>query len=137
MEVTCINILNIIFQVSILTSILAIIILILRPMIRKILGINIVYFLWLLLIIKLIIPYGPESKISIYNLFNKVDTSISYDEKLINDNSQIKSYTNKIKTPINNTSETSNNIIEKPMSKSANINNYFNTKTILISIWIT
>ncbi len=137
MEVTCINILNIIFQVSILTSILAIIILILRPMIRKILGINIVYFLWLLLIIKLIIPYGPESKISIYNLFNKVDTSVSYDEKLINDNSQIKSYTNKIKTPINNTSETSNNIIEKPMSKSANINNYFNTKTILISIWIT
>ena len=136
MEVTFISILNIIFQVSIMASILASIILILRPRIKKTFGINIVYFLWLLLIIKLIIPYGPESKISIYNFFNKVDTSISYDEKLINDNFQMNSYTNKIKTPINNISEVSNNIIEKSIQKSSHINNYFNTKTTLISIWI-
>ena len=77
-----------------MASILVCIIFILRPVIKKTFGINVVYFMWLLVVIKLIIPYGPESKISIYNVFNKVEDSHSYDDKVIINNSKIKEEVN-------------------------------------------
>ena len=84
MEVNFISILESIFKISLIASVLASIVLILRPIIKKAFGVNILYLLWLLVIIKLIVPYGPESKASIYNIFNTVKTSNSYEEKVIN-----------------------------------------------------
>lgn len=119
-----------------MASILACIILILRPVIKKTFGINILYFMWLLVVIKLIIPYGPESKISIYNIFNKVDVSPSYDGKVIINNSKTNLNTNTINNSIKNSSEIQSNIIESPIQNNKNINQYINIKTILIIIWI-
>ena len=63
MEVNFISILESIFKISLIASVLASIVLILRPIIKKAFGVNILYLLWLLVIIKLIVPYGPESNL--------------------------------------------------------------------------
>lgn len=81
MEVNFISILESIFKISLIASVLASIVLILRPIIKKAFGVNILYLLWLLVIIKLIVPYGPESKASIYNIFNTVKPPILMKKK--------------------------------------------------------
>lgn len=134
-EVKFISILGTIFQVSIMASVLTCIILTLRPIVKRVFGINILYFIWILLIIKLIFPYGPETKISIYNLLNKAEISVSYDEKVIKSPSKIISNTNDISIPIKNYSEIQSNIIESPTQKYININQYFNINIILSVIW--
>lgn len=118
-----------------MASILVCIIFILRPVIKKTFGINVVYFMWLLVVIKLIIPYGPESKISIYNVFNKVEDSHSYDDKVIINNSKINLNTNTINNSIENLSEIQSNIIELPIQNNKSINQYLNIKIILLTIW--
>ena len=118
-----------------MASILPSIIFILRPIVKKTFGINVLYFMWLLVVIKLIVPYGPESKISIYNFLNKVEDSVSYDDKVIINNYKINLNTNKIKTSIKNSSEIQSSIIEPPIQNSQNKTQYFNVNTILIVIW--
>ena len=118
-----------------MASILASIIFILRPIVKKTFGINVLYFMWLLVVIKLIVPYGPESKISIYNFLNKVEDSVSYDDKVIINNSKTNLNTNKIKTSIKNSSEIQSNTIESSIQNFQNKTQYFNVNTILIVIW--
>ena len=66
---------------TILGSIISIIILLLRIVLKEKLGARFGYCLWLVLIIKLIVPYGPGSSLSIFNIinFNNTDTvSLNY-----------------------------------------------------------
>ena len=70
---------ELIIEASIYGSISGISILIVKLLLRKHLLPKWTCILWLLLVIKLIIPFGPESEISIFNKFNN---AISYKEDI-------------------------------------------------------
>lgn len=55
---------------TILGSIISVVILSLRLILKQRLGVRVGYCLWLLLIIKLIMPYGPQSQFSVFNILN-------------------------------------------------------------------
>lgn len=57
-------------ETSIIGSFLVLIILLLRFIFKNKIKKSIIYYLWIILIIKLLIPLGPESKVSIFNLVN-------------------------------------------------------------------
>ncbi|WP_406541392.1 M56 family metallopeptidase [Clostridium ljungdahlii] len=61
-----------IFTASLNGSILVILILLIKNLLKERLKAEFHYILWFLLIIKLIIPYGPESNLSIFNIYNSV-----------------------------------------------------------------
>ncbi|ABK61507.1 hypothetical protein Z966_11675 [Clostridium novyi A str. NCTC 538] len=60
---------------TILGSIISIIILLLRIVLKEKLGARFGYCLWLVLIIKLIVPYGPGSSLSIFNIAHLNNTN--------------------------------------------------------------
>ena len=57
---------------SLMGSILIGLILIIRLVFKNRLGANWQYLIWFLLIVKLLMPYAPESSFSVFNLFNHV-----------------------------------------------------------------
>lgn len=67
-----------ILETSIIASVLIIIILAIRALINKRVSPMIVYYMWFIVIIKLVIPYGPESNISIYNIFTQENNTSIY-----------------------------------------------------------
>lgn len=95
MEGIIINIVNIfenLINISLMGSVFAFIIFCIRPIIKRFFGPMILSCLWLILIIKLIIPYGPQSELSIYNIPDKLSRKITSEDLQINhsttDNSQ-------------------------------------------------
>ncbi|KEQ25426.1 M56 family metallopeptidase [Paenibacillus tyrfis] len=62
---------------SIMASLLVIFILIIKWVFKKHLSLNVHYFLWILLLLRLILPFGPESSFSIFNLLSVNLTYIS------------------------------------------------------------
>ncbi|WP_148315510.1 M56 family metallopeptidase [Clostridium culturomicium] len=79
-------------NISLMGSVFALIIFCIRPIIKRFFGPMILSCLWLILIIKLIIPYGQQSELSIYNIPNKLSRKITSEDLQINhsttDNSQ-------------------------------------------------
>jgi bla regulator protein blaR1 len=71
-----INILNdlfkIVFQISITSSILIILILAVRKLLASKLSINLQYALWFIVVFRLLIPNLPKSSFSIFNLISKI-----------------------------------------------------------------
>jgi beta-lactamase regulating signal transducer with metallopeptidase domain len=59
---------KLIFSLSFMGSILAVIILLTKKLFKTRLSANWHYYIWLLLVIRLIMPYAPESSLSIFNL---------------------------------------------------------------------
>lgn len=57
---------------SLNASILVILIILIKAILGERLNVKFHYFIWFVLIIKLIIPYGPESNLSVFNLFNPI-----------------------------------------------------------------
>ena len=55
---------------SLLGSILIGLIIVIRLVFKNTMGANWQYLLWFLLILKLLIPYAPESSLSVFNIFN-------------------------------------------------------------------
>lgn len=70
------NTLDWLLSTSLITAIFIAIIYIVRATIKEKVSPSIVYYMWFLVIIKLIIPYGPESRFSIYNLLNNSNKTI-------------------------------------------------------------
>ncbi|WP_333888341.1 M56 family metallopeptidase [Clostridium sp.] len=66
------NVVKTLFLMSLQGTFLVIFILLIKLILRERLNIKFHYYIWFLLIIKLIIPYGPESNFSIFNIFNSV-----------------------------------------------------------------
>lgn len=64
---------NIVFQwvlhTSLMASVLVVLLIILKWLLKKRISIKIHYMLWILLPIRLILPFAPESSISLFNLF--------------------------------------------------------------------
>lgn len=67
-----VDIVKILFLMSLQGSFLVVFILLIKLILRERLNVKFHYFIWFLLVIKLIIPYGPESNFSIFNIFNSV-----------------------------------------------------------------
>lgn len=87
MEGIIINIVNLfenLINISLMGSVFALIIFCIRPIIKRFFGPMILSCLWLILIIKLIIPYGPQSELSIYNIPNKLTSKITSENLQIN-----------------------------------------------------
>ncbi len=61
------TIFNLVFWTSVYASLVAIIIIISKKLLKNIISPRWHYILWVILILKLIIPFGPESNISIFN----------------------------------------------------------------------
>jgi bla regulator protein BlaR1 len=65
-----------------MATLLVFLVLLIKLFVRNKLGARWHYLIWMLVLLKLLIPFGPESKLSIYNLFNLTNESItskSYD----------------------------------------------------------
>lgn len=56
--------------ISIMASLLVIFILLIKWVFKKHLSLNVHYFLWILLLLRLVLPFGPESSFSIFNLLS-------------------------------------------------------------------
>ncbi|MDP4181045.1 MAG: M56 family metallopeptidase [Bacillota bacterium] len=79
------------------------------------------YMIWILVILKLLIPFGPESKLSIYNLFNLTDQKITTESyNVIN---TINTATSSIakSTPLPGQEQPQGNTSSLPVSKSGDI----------------
>lgn len=131
-----INIIYFVIKASLLASIMALLILIIKLVMGKRLAPNLHYYIWLLLIIKLIVPYGPQSKISLYNLApadNNVKIESSLNKASLKDNSHVtqisdsKAYDDKF--TVNTVDSLKGNVDEK--SKVS-----FNYSSLLFTIWI-
>ena len=133
-----------IIESSIVGSILVGLILLIRLLLKEHMKKSIIYYLWFILIIKLLVPFGPESKFSLFNLINitsKEETNLSANNyelprEEINNNSSniINSSTDNevyLNTESNNTIST--NEVENNL-KEENIK--FSYKEILFIIWI-
>lgn len=72
-------------------SILIGVIYLIRMFIRKKVNPIIIYYMWILVIVKLIVPYGPESELSIYNIFhnNMFDSTEQSIEEFANNELEI------------------------------------------------
>ena len=82
-----VGVFQVIFQSSIIGSLLIGVVFLIRIIIKKKVNPAVIYYMWILVIVKLIVPYGPESRFSIYNAFN-FERAYIYEN--INSNKEIK-----------------------------------------------
>lgn len=61
---------EVVLHLSIMATFVAVIILFAKLIFREKIGVKGNYFIWLILILRLIMPYTPQSQISFFNLFN-------------------------------------------------------------------
>lgn len=131
---------NYIIESSIAASFLAGIILLIRLLLKNHMKKSIIYYLWFILLIKLIIPFGPESKLSVFNLVN-VSPIEESNNSIIDSNTQVNNQ-NIIQTIPND--ETNNDIstdFNSPVNNIVNDNNRqsnnFTYKSIIFYLWIS
>lgn len=65
-----------VIETSISASIIILIVIGIRALIKNNINPSILYYMWFIVIIKLIMPNGPESQISIYNVFSSNEVSV-------------------------------------------------------------
>lgn len=70
------KIFDVVVELSITGSILAVLILLVRQILKKNISKNIIYYMWVILLVKLLVPFAPESNLSLYNLFDNGSSSI-------------------------------------------------------------
>lgn len=131
---------NYIIESSIAASFLVGIILLIRLLLKNHMKKSIIYYLWFILLIKLIIPFGPESKLSVFNLVN-VSPIEESNNSIIDSNTQVNNQ-NIIQTIPND--ETNNDIstdFNSPVNNIVNDNNRqsnnFTYKSIIFYLWIS
>lgn len=133
-----------IIESSIVGSILVGLILLIRLLLKEHMKKSIIYYLWFILIIKLLVPFGPESKLSLFNLINiisKEETNLSVNSynslnkevknnisNIINSSEDNKVYLNTESNNTISTNEVENNLKEENIK--------FSYKEILFIIWI-
>lgn len=132
-----------IIESSVIGSILVGLILLIRGLIKDHMKKSIIYYLWFILIIKLLIPFGPESKLSLFNLINissnEETNLVSNNYKLLN-KELISNSSNIINSTIDSdiNSHLDNEIITNDLNEDSitkdNIN--FSYKEALFVIWI-
>lgn len=66
------NIFLSVLSLSVMSSVIAIIIILVRRLLKGFINPKFYMLLWAIVLIRMIVPYLPESKISVFNLFNNV-----------------------------------------------------------------
>lgn len=133
-----------IIESSIAASFLVGIILLIRLLLKNHMKKSIIYYLWFILLIKLIIPFGPESKLSVFNLVNirsieESNNSIIDSNTQVNNRDTIQTITN---DKINNDISTDfNSPIYNTVNDLVNDNsikgNNFNYKEVMFYAWLS
>jgi bla regulator protein BlaR1 len=67
-----------------LASVLSLIILLIKKLLKEKLGVRWHYAIWLIVIIRLLIPYGPQSSLSVFNIFGFSDKSVTQIQYTLN-----------------------------------------------------
>lgn len=134
---------NFIIESSIVGSILVGLILLIRLLLKEHMKKSIIYYLWFILIIKLLIPFGPESKFSLFNLISitsKEETNLSVNNYKLQNEELNNNISNIVNSPADNkvdlNTESNNLISNNEVNnnlKEENIN--FLYKEILFIIW--
>ena len=129
-----------IIESSIVASFLVGVILLLRLLLKNHMKKSMIYYLWFILIIKLIIPFGPESKLSIFNLVNFssryegssliIDSNIQENNQSTNQQIPNDKINNNISTDFNSPV---NNTVNENSIKSNN----FNYKELMFYGWLS
>ncbi|AWI04264.1 hypothetical protein B9W14_07040 [Clostridium drakei] len=119
-DIVMLNLMETIFFMSINGSILVILILLTKTILKDKLNVKFHYFIWFLLIIKLTIPYELQSNLSIFNISNILIEK----QRIIN-------------TPLKTICKNDINYKDIDNGESIkNSNNKLNYKSILLFIWI-
>lgn len=79
---------NWVLYTSFVSSIIVVLVLLVRALLRNKLGHKWKYYLWFLVLIKLVVPYTPQSPISMLNLFSVKNSSDSIVHEVENQSSQ-------------------------------------------------
>lgn len=133
-----------VIESSIVGSILVGLILLIRLILKQHMKKSIIYYLWFILIIKLLVPFGPESKISLFNLINitsKEETNLLVNNYKLPKEEVNYSISNIITSSVDNKVDLnaeskdiiSNNEVENNINREI-VN--FSYKEILFIIWI-
>lgn len=144
------KIVNYILETSLVGSLLVVLILALRLLIKNHMKKSIIYYLWFILIVKLLIPFSPESKFSIYNFVDiNTEESLTLEGKNIQNQinnkpiSDISIMSNLNSLEINDKTNYENNKDGDTVSKNLNNSiteigkNNFQFKQILFAIWLS
>ena len=135
-------------ETSIIGSFLVLIILLLRFIFKNKIKKSIIYCLWIILIIKLLIPIGPESKLSIFNLANiknlnyETVNNVDINNNILSENNE----SNEINTVIQEENTSTNEEINNNSNIKINSNeettelkkkNNNSLEKVLFLIWIS
>lgn len=119
-----------IIETSIIGTISGLIILLLRVILKNKINRRWIYLLWIIVIIKLMVPFGPKSNLSIFNSFNNIKISTNTNSNV---NTNINSYINTESDYVNNNDNTTNNI-DTPKYNSKETDK-FNIMNFMSNIW--
>lgn len=133
-----------IIESSIVASILVGVILLIRLLLKNHMKKSMIYYLWFILIIKLIIPFAPESKLSVFNLVNYSSREES-SSLIINSNIQENNQDTIQRIPndkINNDISTDfnspiNNTVNDTVNDNSIKSNNFNYKEVMFYGWLS
>lgn len=118
---------------------MAMLIFLVRIFIRKKVSPAIIYYMWMLLIIKLILPLGPKSAVSIYNVLN-FDYKAIVSQNLNNKNNNISvqpSEINMASTQVTNVDNKNLSVKKVHFDNKVSAINKLNYKEVLFFVWIT
>lgn len=129
-----------IIESSMVATFLIGVILLIRLLLKNNMKKSIIYYLWFIVLIKLIFPFGPESKLSLFNLVN-VSSIEESNNLIIDSNTQVNNQdtiqlipndtiNNDISTDFNSPT---NNIVNDNNKQSKN----FTYKEIIFYLWIS
>lgn len=143
------KIVNYILETSLVGILLVVLILALRLLIKNHMKKSIIYYLWFILIVKLLIPFSPESKFSIYNFVDiNTEESLTLEGKNIQNQinnkpiSDISIMSNLNSLEINDKTNYEKNEDGDAVNKNLNNSitesgkNNFQFKQILFTIWL-
>lgn len=123
-------------------SILALIIILIKKIFNKALTPKYHYYIWILLIIRLLMPFYIESPTSIYTLFSSTAQKINLPQSIIQNINHPKNIPNKSNISLNNITVPSNNFnIQKQNSNATSLNviqtrNYNFIINFICYIWL-
>lgn len=109
-------------------SILTLIIILVKKIFNKALTPKCHYYIWLLILVRLLVPFYIESPTSIYNLFSSTAEKINLPQSVVQNINHPNNSANKSKVSLNNMTVTSNNFNTQKQTSNSFYSNVIKTK---------
>jgi bla regulator protein BlaR1 len=123
---------------SLTGSVIVVMILLIRKIFKHILNSTFHYYIWLILLIKLIIPFGPQTPLNISYIYENLHmhniTNENTEKIQINPSAQPENIDFGDSTPINSIQPSNKNVISPHIN--IRLNNKFHIEKVLFFIWI-